>query len=93
MKKVVMVLLLVLLSACNENTVVKLYGGTMTLKKPDPEWQFINITWKESSIWALWYEPKSNKCYFKEDAPLGMMNGTVVIEDCRPAAGKPAAVP
>jgi len=73
--------LALLVSGCTDNNMAR-FGGTASLNKPDPSWQLINITWKEQSLWTLWYEPSSGKCYFKEDSPYGVAQGTVVVEQC-----------
>lgn len=82
------VLSALVLTGCTDNTRARSWGGTSSLKKPNESWQLVNITWKENSLWALWYEPSTNKCFFKEDSSFGAIQGTVVIEKCDPVLSK-----
>lgn len=77
---------LVFLAGCTENERAKQFGGTATLKPSNAEWRLVTLTWKANELWGLWYEPSTGKCYFKEDSSWGVMEGVVVIENCKPYA-------
>ncbi|TFG99662.1 hypothetical protein E4H12_01820 [Candidatus Thorarchaeota archaeon] len=77
-----------MLTGCTDNQRAKAYGGTAKIKKPNPEWQLVTLTWKAEELWTLWYEPSTNKCYFKEDSSFGVIEGTVIVENCSPARVK-----
>ena len=56
-------------------------GGTTNINLQEGE-KFINVTWKDSSIWVL-TQDKSNpqKFTFKEYSNLGVLQGRVVINE------------
>lgn len=56
-------------------------GATTSLAIP-PGAQLVSMTWKEDSLWHLYYLPAENKCVFRESAPLGVLEGSVVVQNC-----------
>jgi len=82
-----------MICGCTENVHSKLYGGTATIKKPEAHWKLLNLTWKDTSLWSLWYDPKTNQCHFKENSPFGILQGNVIVENCDPYSVQGAANP
>lgn len=81
--------LVVALAGCTDNQRAKNWGGNATIKKPDASWQLVVITWKNSNMWVLWFDPKTNKCHFREDSSYGVVEGQVTVEKCDPLMFKP----
>lgn len=65
------------------NFIARHYGGTITVKIPEIT-QMVNMTWKESSLWVLYYIPETNTCVFKENSPIGFVEGEVLVPNCNP---------
>ena len=66
-----------------QNIAARNWGGTMTLNLPANA-RLINITWKEDSVWYLYYDQASGNCYFKEDSRHGLIEGGVLVKSCNP---------
>ena len=49
---VMLLALIVSLTACTSNTSARYYGGTTTINL-EPNTKFVDITWKEDSLWVL----------------------------------------
>jgi len=62
---------------------VKRYGGVMTIKTPEGE-QHISATWKDDNLWIENYEPKTNRCHFREYSRGNLLQGQVTIKNCNP---------
>jgi hypothetical protein len=60
------------------------FGGTMTLNLPQGE-QLVSMTWKQTSLWVLTYNPTTKTCHFREDSGGGVLEGEVKIPNCTPA--------
>ena len=83
---VLFVVLMVSLTACTSNTATRYYGGTTTVNL-DPNTKFVDITWKESSLWILtkpMLEDDIAETYrFEEDSMYGIFEGTVIIKETK----------
>lgn len=80
MKKLLFSICILVFIGCSQNYQARKLGGTMTFKIPEKS-EFINCTWKdESSLWVLYKDSVSNKYYFKENTPTGLMEGKVIFE-------------
>lgn len=85
MKRLMIIVgLVIALAGCTENQRAKNWGGSASIKKPDPSWQLVGVTWKTTNMWILWFDPKTNTCYFREEASFGLIEGQVTIEKCDP---------
>lgn len=73
-----------LLSGCDQ-FVARNFGGDIQVSIP-PGTQLVTMTWKESNLWVLYYDPKTGTCTFREDAVGDVLEGTVTIADCNPIA-------
>jgi len=62
---------------------VKRYGGVMTIKIPEGE-QHISATWKDDNLWIENYDPKTNRCHFREYSRGNLLQGQVTIKNCNP---------
>jgi ABC-type uncharacterized transport system auxiliary subunit len=60
-------------------------GRSSSYKLPDNA-ELITMTWKDHSLWVLYFEPASKRCIFAERASLNVLDGPVVIENCTPYA-------
>ena len=83
---VMLITLIASLTACTSNTSARYYGGTTTIKL-DPNRKFVDITWKEDSLWVL-TKPMlesdiAETYYFEEDSRYGLWEGTVVIKEAK----------
>ena len=79
MKKLLLAFVLVSFISCTDNSRVKSFGGTETVKIA-PNEKFINITWKEANLWIIVQDTVSGKYYAREKSSLGLMEGTIIIE-------------
>lgn len=74
------------LMACSENEMAKSFGGTMKLDLPCGE-KLTEITWKDTDLWyatrpmRVGEEPETTT--FHADSSLGMMEGKVIVKECR----------
>lgn len=59
------------------------FGGSTTYNLAPGE-QLITITWKESSLWVLTYNPATKECKFQENSTGGALEGAVHIPNCTP---------
>ena len=73
---------LVSLAGCDQ-WAARTFGGSTTYELPPGE-QLITITWKESSLWVLTYNPATKECKFRESSTGGTLEGTVRIPNCTP---------
>ena len=80
-----LITLVFVLTACG-NTAARYYGGTTTIDL-EPNTKFLDITWKESSLWVLTKPMLENdiaETYrFEEDSRYGLMEGTVIIKETK----------
>ena len=86
MKKTLMlfvaVLSLGLLSGCQQ-WLARTWGGNTAITVPAGE-QLVTITWKETSLWVLTYNPMTKTCFFRENSAAGKFEGTVTVPNCTP---------
>lgn len=66
-----------------DNFLTRRWGGSMIVKLPENA-QMIGMTWKENSLWYQYYLPATNECVFREDAPIGIIEGEVRTPNCNP---------
>ena len=90
MKKIIVLITCIstlLMAGCNEQTMTRSYGGSMTINL-EPNEKLEEITWKDES--ALWYltrpmrddeEPETHT--FKQSSAYGIFKGTVTIIETR----------
>ena len=76
------VLAIVALSGCDQ-VITRSLGGTTTYVLPAGA-ELVNITWKDSNLWVLYYEPATKSCVFAEQAYVGNLEGKVLIPNCNP---------
>lgn len=69
---------------CTENVRAKKWGGTMA-KTLLAGQKVVTVTWKDGNLWVLTRPMHTNEVpetfTFKEDATLGILNGTVIIKE------------
>lgn len=76
------VLSIIFLCSCTENTRSRVWGGKMTIELPKGQ-KLIEATWKEQSLWYLTepmeadYVPKTK--IFQEDSRFEVFEGRVVF--------------
>lgn len=75
-----------------EQIFVKRLGGTMTLTIPEGQ-QHIAATWKGDNLWIENYDPETNRCIFREYSRGNMLEGQVVLKDCKPLRAQDSAKP
>jgi hypothetical protein len=86
MKKIfistLLLILVLLFTSCTDNHMARINGGTMEIKL-NPGQKFVNVTWKESSIWYVTRPMNENDIAevftFQENSPLGIMQGKVIF--------------
>ena len=76
------IFLAIAFSGCN--FIAKHWGGTTTVNL-EPGRKFVDITWKDNSLWVLTKEMDEDDIaetyYFEEDANFGILEGTVIIKE------------
>lgn len=78
MKKIFYIILCLVLISCTDNHRARSYGGTETIKLK-PNEKFINITWKETSLWIITEDTLTNTIYCREKSSFGLMEGQIII--------------
>lgn len=66
---------------------VKNWGGFMTITVPEGQYH-IAATWKDDNLWVENYDPKTNRCEFKEYSKGAVLQGVVHIKNCNPIGAK-----
>lgn len=85
-------LLCFLISSCTENSKVRTFGGTATIKLKENS-KLINITYKDNNVWYL-TRPMLNSdtattYEFHEKSQFGAMEGTYFIVETKTIADLP----
>ncbi len=62
---------------------VKRYGGVMTISVPKGQ-EHIALTWKGDNLWVENYDPATNRCIFSEYSKGSLLEGKVIIKNCKP---------
>lgn len=87
MKRIVLLILVacvVALNGCTANQRARRFGGTTKVDVAVDQ-QFVNITWKEKSLWILTTDrepghvPRTYR--FVEDSAFGALEGEVIITE------------
>lgn len=81
MKKLLAVSVLALSLVGCEQAITRNLGGSMSYDIPAGT-ELITITWKESNMWVLYYDQRTNACTFKESSLYGALEGSVVVKNC-----------
>jgi hypothetical protein len=80
MKKLMVILVtMVVMSSCTENSRARSFGGTETLSLKTNE-VVLNVTWKENHMWICTQDTTDGVVYFREKSSWGVMEGTVIIK-------------
>ena len=90
MKKILIVAAALALAGCDQY-VTRTFGGETTLAIPSGT-QLVSMTWKGTDLWYLYFDPKTNRCVFQESSAVGMMEGSVVIQNCNPVGAHEKAM-
>jgi hypothetical protein len=81
-----LIVALISLSSCTENSRAKNFGGTAKITLPKGE-KLVTATWKESSLWYLTRpmhdDEVAEEYYFKEESSFGVWEGTYVIVETK----------
>ncbi len=79
MKHIIIVAITLLaLTSCTDNVRARRWGGSETIKL-EPQEKFINITWKETSLWIISQDTITGIYYAREKSSLGILEGKVII--------------
>lgn len=70
------------LAGCDQY-VTRTFGGESKLAIPSGT-RLVTVTWKGTDLWYLYYDPATKRCVFKESSTAGVLEGSVVIEQCNP---------
>lgn len=80
MKKLIIVAITLLaLTSCTDNQRARSFGGTEEITLETHE-KFINITWKETSLWVITQDTMTGLYYAREKSSFGIMQGKVIIK-------------
>lgn len=80
MKNLMMILVaMVVMSSCTENSRARHFGGTETLALK-PNEVVLNVTWKKNQMWICTQDTITNVVYFREKSSWGVVEGTVIIK-------------
>jgi hypothetical protein len=88
MKKTIFLMLglAMILGSCTQNQRAKQWGGTANYTLECNK-KLIEVTWKGDQMWFLTREMKDDEVaetyQFKEESSYGIMEGTVVIKECK----------
>jgi hypothetical protein len=77
-----MCIVTLLTSACTENKRAKSFGGSAKIELPQGK-KLVNVTWKESNMWVLYRDRRSNEIVdtytFTEKSTYGILEGKVQL--------------
>ena len=80
MKNLMMILVaMVVMSSCTENSRARHFGGTETLALK-PNEVVLNVTWKNNQMWICTQDTVTRVVYFREKSSWGVMEGTVILK-------------
>lgn len=84
---VIAIVIIAVCYSCTEQQRARGFGGTMTERLPVGQ-KLIMVTWKEGNdLWILTRDMRDNEFpetyTFKEKSSLGVLQGTVIISECR----------
>lgn len=79
MKKILFIFLLILCS-CTDNQRARNFGGTEVVYLENNE-EFINITWRQNSLWIIVKDAISGDFYARESSPFYNKEGKVSIKN------------
>jgi hypothetical protein len=88
MKKIIILIVvtMMILVSCTENSRVKNFGGEGTINLPQGR-KLVNVTWKETEIWYLTRPMDTSdvaQTYtFQEESSWGVMEGTYNIVETK----------
>lgn len=72
--------------SCTENGRAKNWGGTSTQELECGQ-KLIEVTWKGENMWILTRTMREDEVaeeyHFQEESSYGLMEGTVVIKECK----------
>lgn len=79
MKKIFTILVsLILISSCTDNSMARKFGGTETIQLEKNE-KLLTVTWKETNLWILVEDTATGICTFKEKSSFGIMQGKIIF--------------
>jgi hypothetical protein len=77
---------LIFLTSCTENSRVKKFGGTGTINLPANQ-KLITATWKGDNVWYLTRPMRQGEApetyEFKEESSFGLIEGTYLIVESK----------
>lgn len=76
---IVLLVTSMLVSSCTDNQRAKNFGGTQEVKL-GPNEKFVNITWKNNSLWVIVQDTTTGIFYAKERSSFGLIQGQVIIK-------------
>lgn len=79
MRKVLVILAVLLLASCTDNSRAKNWGGTENIQLKKNE-ILVNMTWKESNLWIQTKDTLTGIEYFREKSSWGVWEGEIIIE-------------
>ena len=79
MKKLLTIIARSSLLSCTDNQRARNFGGTETVELK-PNEKFINITWKETSLWVITQDILTGIFYAREKSSYGIVEGEVIIK-------------
>lgn len=87
MKTAVIIAAAVLALAGCDQYATRTFGGETKINIPTGT-QLVSMTWKGTDLWYLYYTPENNRCVFQESSTVGVMEGSVVVENCNQIVAK-----
>lgn len=78
MKKLFVLFMFIVCTSCTDNNRARHFGGTETVKL-FPKEKFINITWKETSLWVITQDTTTGVFYAREKSSYGLLEGKIII--------------
>lgn len=82
----VLLLTILLISSCTENSKAKNFGGEASLELPKGQ-KLVNVTWKDANLWYLtrpMLATDSAETYtFHEQSSWGVWQGTYTIKETK----------
>jgi hypothetical protein len=74
------VMLVVFLGSCTDNSQARSWGGTETIALPSKNEVLLNVTWKNDQLWVLSKDTATGTSHFREHSAWGLIEGEIIIK-------------
>lgn len=81
MKKLTIILGLLLITSCTDNSSSRNWGGNSTIIVNNPNEKLMNVAWKGNELWIISVDTISNELHMREKSSFGLIEGSITIKN------------